>query len=443
MEGVLMGTETLFIWAVAIVLFLVFAIPFIWKKRNLEVQTDRAELEALRYGLKEPVSLQPVVNPDICIGSGSCVAACPEEDVLGLRNGQAVTVSPARCVGHGLCERSCPVNAIQLVFGSEKRGVDIPRIRENFETNVSGIFIIGELGGMGLIRNAFMQGQQCIEYITREKKPARQDLLDAVIVGCGPAGLSATIHASLHNMNTVTLEQEDIGGSVRNYPRRKVVMTHPITIPGYGKIHRNEILKEELITLWEDIVKSLGLHVQTNQQVENIEQLAGNAFRVKTADQDYLSRRVILAIGRRGTPRKLGIEGEELPNVAYSLREPDQFRHMNITVVGGGDSAIEAALALSREPGNRVRISYRREAFFRIKSANMSRLEEAAANGSIEVLYNTEVVKNAEHEITIANNTGPVMVFENDYLFIFAGGTLPMELLKKVGVMIDTKFGEP
>lgn len=438
-----MGWETVLIWGIAVALFLVFATPFMLKKRKLEKKTERAELEALKYGLKEPVSLQPVVDPDICIGSGSCVAACPEQDVLGLRNGQAVTVSPARCVGHGLCERSCPVDAIQLVFGSEKRGVDIPRIQENFETNVDGIYIIGELGGMGLIRNAFMQGKQCIDYILKEKGKTPGDMLDAVIVGCGPAGLAATIYSKLNNLNTVTLEQEDIGGTVRNYPRKKVVMTSSIPIPGYGKIHQREIMKEELIRLWEDIIKELQLDIRTRQQVKNIEKMGKEAFLVQTDDHEYRARRVILAIGRRGTPHKLGIEGEDRPNVAYSLREPDQFRHMKITVVGGGDSAVEAALALSEEPGNRVRISYRRSSFFRIKPHNLERLEEAADSKSLEVLYETEVCRNEEDRIILEDKTGKRIELENDYLFIFAGGTLPMKLLEEVGVKIDTKFGQP
>lgn len=435
--------DLMIIWGVAIVLFLLLAIPFIGKKRELEKHTEKADQRAHDYGLKEPVSLHPIVNPDICIGSAGCIAACPEQDVLGLRNGQAVPVSPAHCIGHGLCERSCPVDAITLVFGSEKRGVEIPRIKENFETNVDGIYIVGELGGMGLIRNCFEQGRQCIEYISEEKRETNPDALDAVIVGCGPAGLSATIYGKTHDLNIKTIEREDIGGTVRYYPRKKLVMTQPLKIPGYGSIHRSEISKEELMELWSDIVEKLDLSIQTGETVAKILQNEDDTLTVKTNKGRYLTNRVVLAIGRRGTPRKLNIPGEELPNVAYSIREPDQFSQNKMTVVGGGDSAIEAALALKDQPGNTVRVSYRREHFHRIKPVNQQKINKAVEQGEIEVLWSTNVIENHPDHIVLKKDNGEEFTLENDYLFIFAGGVLPTPFLKKVGIKIDTKFGEP
>ncbi|MGD8427594.1 MAG: NAD(P)-binding domain-containing protein [Balneolaceae bacterium] len=438
-----MDSYTIIIWATAVILFLIFAIPFLRNKRELEERTQEAEVEALKYGLKEPVSLHPVVDPNACIGSGSCIAACPEEDVLGLRNGQAVTVAPARCVGHGLCERSCPVNAIQLVFGSEKRGVDIPRIKGNFETNIPGIYIIGELGGMGLIRNAFVQAEECVGYIVKERHKQLDSVLDAVVVGCGPAGLSATIYFNRHNLKTVTLERENIGGSIRSYPRKKVVMTQPLSIPGYGKIHKHEIRKEELMETWFDVIDQLGLDIKTGQQVEHIQKLDERLFKVITNTNEFITQRVLLAIGRRGTPRKLGIEGENLPNVAYSLRDTEQFQHNTITVVGGGDSAVEAALSLADQSSNTVRISYRKEQLFRIKPQNRDRIDKAIKKGKVEIIYNSQVVKNEENRIFIKEKRKFTYPLANDFLFIFIGGTLPMKLLKELNVQIDTKFGAP
>lgn len=431
------------IWALAIFLFLLFAIPFFRRKKNIEKRTEEAELEALKYGLKEPATLHPVVDPTICIGSGNCVAICPEEDVLGLRSGQAVTVAPARCVGHGLCERSCPVDAIQLVFGSEKRGVDIPYIQGNFETNVPGVYIIGELGGMGLIRNAFTQAEECISYIADEKLKPRESALDVLIVGCGPAGLSATIHCAQQKLNTVTLEQGEIGGSIRSYPRKKLVMTKALKIPGFGKIHTGEVRKEELIETWVKIRDSMQLDIKTGERVLNVEEIEPHLFKVETNDAEYITQRVVLAIGRRGSPRKLGIEGEELENVAYSLREPDQYQNATITVVGGGDSAVEAALALAGEPGNTVRISYRKERFFRIKPANQQRIQQAIEESRLTAIFNSEVVKNEPEKIHIQKEDDEIEILPNNQLFIFIGGTLPMALLKDLGVKIDTKFGTP
>lgn len=437
--------DLLIIWIVAIVLFSMFAIPFVRKKKDMENHTEEADLFALQYGLKEPTTLHPIVNPDECIGSGRCVEICPEQDVLGLRNGQAIAVSPANCIGHGLCERSCPVEAIQLVFGSERRGVDIPRIKANFETNVDGIYIIGELGGMGLIRNAFEQGHQCIEAIAQEHKKASNGVYDLLIVGCGPAGLAASIYSKHYGLRFATFEREALGGTVSTYPRKKLVMTAPIDIPGYKKLTHKEIFKEELISIWEDVVDKLSLNedIHTGAIVHDVIRNEDQTFTVSTSVGDYKTLRVVLAIGRRGIPKKLNIPGEQLPNVAYSLREPDQFENDKITVVGGGDSAVEAALALAEQPGNKVSISYRRDVFSRIKPGNRERIQAAEAAKKVEVLWSTNVAQNDSDKITLKKDDGSEFTLPNDYLFIFAGGELPTPFLKQMGIEIDTKFGEP
>lgn len=448
MEEFLIQHDSQIIWGIALLLFFIFGIPYWVKKIKLEKHSNIQDERAERYGLKEPVSLYPKVDPNICIGSGGCIAACPEQDVLGLRNGQGISINKAHCVGHGLCERSCPVDAITLVFGSESRGVEIPRIKENFETNVSGIYIVGELGGMGLIRNAFEQGRQCIEYISKEmqaeNQPTDENIYDLVIIGCGPAGLSSTIHAKRLGFNFITLEREDIGGTVRYYPRNKLVMTSPLKVPGIGKIHKNEILKEELIELWHNIVETHKLKdwIKTNSSVDSIIKKT-NHFEVSTGSETLKTRRVMLAIGRRGTPRKLGIPGEDLSNVAYNLLEPDHFTNKHITVVGGGDSAIEAAISLSEQEGNSVTLSYRKDTFSRLKPANMEHLNNAINAGNVDLLLNSNVVKNTTGHITFRFNDGKEVEKPNDHLFIFAGGVLPNAFLEKIGIEVDTKFGQP
>tara|TARA_Y100001935_G_scaffold193913_1_gene162006 strand:- start:18217 stop:19575 length:1359 start_codon:yes stop_codon:yes gene_type:complete len=448
MEEFLVQHDTLIIWLITLLLILIFGLPYWLRKRKIEKHSNLQDQRAERYGFKEPVSLYPRVDPSICIGSGGCIAACPEEDVLGIRNGQGIAINRAYCVGHGLCERSCPVDAITLVFGTEKRGVDLPRIQENFETNIPGIYIVGELGGMGLIRNAFEQGLQCLRYmeeeISKEKRPNDENMLDLIIVGCGPAGLSATIQAKRVGLRFVTLERENIGGTVRYYPRKKLVMTNPLKVPGVGKIHKKEILKEELIDLWEEIIDKNDLQnkILTDQNVEEVIRL-NEGFELRTSTGTYKTRRIVLAIGRRGTPRKLGIPGEDLPNVAYSLLEPDHYQNEIITVVGGGDSAIEAALALSEQPGNKVRLSYRKDTFSRLKPANLNNLNEAVDQGKIELFLNTNVVRNAEDSVTLAMEDGSERELPNTGLFIFAGGILPTKFLQDTGIRIDTKFGQP
>jgi thioredoxin reductase/Pyruvate/2-oxoacid:ferredoxin oxidoreductase delta subunit len=436
-----MPSDNLIILGVAGALLLVVMLPFYLKQRRRERRTDEAEATALRYGLHEPVSLHPVVSAEACIGTGNCLTVCPEHDVIGFRDGQAITVSPARCVGHGLCERACPVEAIQLVFGSEKRGVEIPRIRENFESNVPGLYIVGELGGMGLIRNAFEQGRQCIEGIARLPR-ARTGMLDVLIIGCGPAGLSASVNCLHHKLRFETLEKEDIGGTVRYYPRKKIVMTAPVQVPGYGKLGFRELPKEELIGVWEDIIARTGLEVRTGETVSAVHHGDGY-FEVASSKGAYTAKHVVLAIGRRGVPRKLGVKGETLPKVIYSLREPEVFQRDRILVVGGGDSAVEAALALSEQQGNRVTISYRREQFARLKPRNLELVERALAAGQVDVLWQSNVLEIRPHSVIYRDQLEHEQELANDVVAIFAGGEMPTAFLKACGVEFDTKFGTP
>ncbi len=434
-------SDTLIIVAVGVTLFVLFALPFYVRQRRLERNASQAQTEALRYGLHEPASLHPVVDPGACIGTGNCVSVCPEGDVLGLSSGQATPISPARCIGHGLCERACPTQAIQLVFGTAKRGVEIPRIKHNFETNVPGIYIVGELGGMGLVRNAFEQGRQCIEGISREPHgPA--DALDVVIVGCGPAGLSASVNCIHHKLNFVTLEKEDVGGTVRSYPRKKLVMTSPVTVPGYGKLAFREVTKEKLMAVWEDIVAKTGLEVNTEETVSSVTPTDDGCLLVTSSSSIYKTKRVVLAIGRRGVPRTLNLPGERLPKVIYSLREPEAFQRDRIVVVGGGDSAIEAALALATQPGNEVKIAYRKDRFSRIKPGNMERIEDAIARRQVEVLWSTNLLEIKPESVLLKGNAGTVETMPNDLVAVFAGGELPTKFLRACGIQIDTKFGE-
>jgi len=437
-----MPSDSLIILAITVFLVTSVALPFVLRNRRLEREAARAETLAQRYGLHEPASLHPLVHPGACIGTGNCIAVCPENDVLGLREGQARAISPARCIGHGLCERVCPVKAIQLVFGTEKRGVDIPRIKQNFETNVRGIYIIGELGGMGLIRNAFEQGRQCIAGIAKERKgPA--DALDVLIVGCGPAGLSASLNCLYHKLRYMTLEKEDIGGTVRYYPRKKIVMTSPVKVPGYGRLGSREILKEELIALWDNIVGKTGVRINTRESVERVTPTADGCFEVFSTKATYKTKRVVLAIGRRGVPRKLNVPGEEDPKVIYSLLEPDVYQHQRILVVGGGDSAVEAALALADQTGNQVTISYRKDTFSRVKPGNLERIEDAVARRRLEILWSTNVKEIKPKSVVYTNGGDRPIEIANDVMAIFVGGELPTEFLKACGVAIDTKFGTP
>lgn len=394
--------------------------------------------ESQAAGLTEPPSLHPEFDSALCIGSGACVAACPEK-AIGLVHGKAQLVNASVCIGHGACFAQCPMDAIDLVFGTERRGVDIPAVAPDFETNVPGLFIAGELGGMGLIHKAVEQGRSAITTIAQ--RPRVTDMLDVVIVGAGPAGLAASLAAKEQRLRFVTTEQEDsLGGTVYHYPRQKLAMTSPMRLPLIGKLKLGEIRKEALLAFWIDVVERTGLQIEFRNRLLAIESIEGG-FRVKTQNREMDTRHVLLAIGRRGTPRRLNVPGEELPKVVYRLIDPEQYRDQQVLVVGGGDSAVEAALAISEVPGSVTSISYRGSAFSRIKPANRDRLEHARENNGVRVLLESEMREIAEATATLTHN-GKVFSIANDAIIVCAGGVLPTEFLRSLGIQISTHFGK-
>jgi thioredoxin reductase (NADPH) len=387
----------------------------------------------------EPPSLHPVVDATRCCGSASCVRACPEQ-ALGIIGGKAQLVNPAACIGHGACQASCPVDAITLVFGTARRGMDIPVVKPNFETNVPGLFIAGELGGMGLIRKAAEQGRQAIAAIHPQAMRNRADALDVLIVGAGPAGLSAGLGAMERGMRYAIIEQEDgLGGTVYHYPRNKIAMTAPVTLPIVGRMRFNEVSKEALLEFWTSIVGRTGLAVTFGERMESLTR-DGPVFTVKAGRASYRAKAVLLAIGRRGTPRKLGVPGEELPKVVYRLVDAEQYAGRRVLVVGGGDSALEAALALAEQPGSAVTLSYRGNAFSRVKAANRTRLEEAERRGRLSVILESNVREIGRDVVRIERPGGEERL-PNDVVIVSAGGVLPSDLLRSIGVEVQTKYG--
>lgn len=398
--------------------------------------------ESRSAGLLEPASLHPVIDPNLCVGCGSCVRACPEQPehhVLGLIDGKAQLVSPTDCIGHGACKVACPMDAISLVFGTATRGVDIPLINSHFETNVPGIFVAGELGGMGLIRNALEQGRQAVETIAKHRPRGKQEL-DLVIVGAGPAGFSASLAALAKNLRFVTLEQDSLGGAVFQYPRSKLVMTAPAMLPLVGQINFKQTSKESLLDFWRETEIKTGLKINYKERVDIILNLQDQGFLVRTPAGEYVTRNVLLAIGRRGTPRKLGVPGEELPKVVYRMIDPEQYAHQHVLIVGGGDSALEAATSIAAVDGTHVTLSYRGAAFDRAKPANRRRLEDAVKTGAID-LHLSSQVKLIGRESVVLERKDRQLEVRNESVIVSAGGVLPNDFLRKIGIAIETKYG--
>lgn len=415
---------------------------YVGRRKKVEKSSVEQMKEAILQGLTEPASLHPVIDPRLCLGSGSCIKACPE-GALGMIKGKAVLINPTYCIGHGACAAACPHDAISLVFGTEKRGMDIPQVDPTFETNVKGIYIAGELGGMGLIRKAVSQGAQAIASIAKLKGSHNFDY-DVIIVGAGPAGLGAALGAIEHKLKYLVVEQEvSLGGAIFQYPRNKIAMTAPVKLPVIGEMQFKEVSKERLLEWWLDIIAKTGIKINYNERMENITP-EGDGFIVKTAKGEYKTRTVLLAIGRRGTPRKLGVPGEDLPKVVYRLIDPEQYRNMHVAVVGGGDSAVEAAMSIAEEPGTTVSLLARGEdfgkAFGGAKPKNRDKLKAMADAGKVKIYLRSGIKQIGKDTVQIKFGDEEAEI-PNDGVIVCAGGTLPTPFLKQIGVMVETKYG--
>ncbi|HTO93752.1 MAG TPA: NAD(P)-binding domain-containing protein [Bacteroidota bacterium] len=426
-----MSLDSLITLAIAAAVILSALIPYISHVRKSEATARKKFEEAKIAGLQAAVSAHPHINAIACIGCGGCVDACPEGDVLGIIDGKAVLVHGARCVGHGVCAEVCPVGAITMMMAAPGRSAELPILNEQFETNVPNMFIVGELGGLGLIKNAITQGKKVVETI-RTRPRSSNGAYDVAVVGAGPGGLAAGLSAKSHKLKYVILEQGDAGGTILQYPRRKIVMTSPVDLPLWGKLKLTETSKETLLGLWEQILAKTQLKVNTNEKVLDIRSAPGY-FVLTTSAGEYKARHVILALGRRGTPRKLGVPGEGLGKVTYRLIDAETYKNNDVLVVGGGDSAVEAAIGLALHGTNRVTLSYRKEVFARLKERNSRRLEEFKKKNAVNVVLNSNVREIREKEVDIETSEG-LKVLPNDYVFIFAGGEMPFEFLKKTGI---------
>jgi len=433
--------ESILIYSFVAVFFLGIVIYYV-RNQNKKSQIVAEKIEkAKKSGMYEPVSLHPVIDVGSCIQTGACIEACPEEDILGIVNHKATTVNASRCIGHGACFHACPTEAISLAIGTEKRGVDLPHVNPSFETNVSGMYIAGELGGMGLIKNAVEQGKQAIDNLVKTIDANVEADYDLVIVGAGPAGIGASLTAKKHKLKFITVEQDSLGGTVFTFPRSKIVMTSAMELPLHGKVKLYETSKKELIDLWNEVLTKNDIEIKENTKIDRIEKKK-NQFIIQTEKgETFTSRKVLLAIGRRGTPRKLGISGENTEKVAYRLLEPESIEGKNIMVVGGGDSAIEAALLLADQ--NTVQMSYRGRAFNRAKPKNESKIKQAIENGKINVRFQSNITSIDERGIKIKEDALEEESFlPADRVYIFAGGELPTQFLQKAGIEIKRKFGE-
>jgi putative YpdA family bacillithiol system oxidoreductase len=423
-------------------LFLVIPVAGHLRKTRAKETAARAAAERGKLYSGGPKAQHPHIDISYCIGCGACTVVCPEGDVLAVVGGKAAIVHGYKCIGHGLCADACPVGAIEIVMAPPSVSADLPALTPNFETSVPGVYVVGELGGLALIKNAVNQGRDCMDGIVarlaRQPRHAVPGIVDVAIVGAGPAGLSASLRAIEKKISYVTFEQSDFGGTVAQYPRQKLVMTSPVEFPMHGKFKKFELSKEELLAFWKEIAQEAGLKVNTQEKVNDVRRDPDGYFIVETAKGKYRARTVLLALGRRGTPRKLGVPGEDLPKVMYSLIEAEAYTGKRILVVGGGDSAVEAAMGLAYQKGNKVILSYRQPEFSRIKDRNVKRLEECRQKGSVEVVLQSRVTEIRPQSVMLEAG-GQIREVPNDFVWVFAGGTPPNDFLSKIGVALGAR----
>jgi len=402
------------------------------RERARERRTDATQLQ------------YPLIDLSRCLGCATCVAVCPEGDVLGIVHGQAVVVNGARCEGASVCERDCPAGAITVNLVEREAQEDAPVLSDELEVQGSaGLFLAGEVTTHTLIAGAVEHGTRVASVVAArvQEGMGQPDALDLVIVGAGPAGLACALEAKRNGLRFLVVDQANLpGGTVAKYPRRKLVMTRPLELPMYGRFGETTYTKEELAWLWQRIVFEQGLDFRGGQVFRGLQRHGDGCFTVETSVESFRSRHVCLAIGRRGVPSTLGVPGEGLPKVNYSLIDAGSFTNRNLLVVGGGNAAVEAALGLAEQPGNVVSLSYRRPRFFRLDERNRERLKAATRAGRIDVYFNSRVrdIRNDEVELQIVDGDEVRAVcLPNEEVFVLAGGVSASELLESSGVSFD------
>lgn len=411
---------------------------------NCQAPLQAFELALARVVTGEPVAdgpLHAMVRADVCVGCGTCVAACPEPGAIVMVNKLAV-VDRDRCKGHGECVKACPVNGILLSAGEAVQRLEVPEIDVNFESNVPGLYVVGELGGRGLIKNAINEGKLAAEHVASVRGASRPanaagDAYDVIIVGSGPAGISAGLEALSHGLRYLILEQGTLSDTISKYPRQKALFAEPLHVPLYGDLWVADSSKESLLKVWTNVIEKTGLQITTGQRVESLRQENG-IWRVAAAGAEFRGRRVILAMGRRGTPRRLGVPGEELAKVLYDIVEMEAFAGMRMLVVGGGDSAIESALGLANQDGTTVTLSYRGTDFTRAKDRNREKLDAAIAAGRVTVLLESQV-REIRSDVAVLEHEGCLKLLPNDGVVVRIGGEAAYPFLERLGVHIVTK----
>lgn len=372
------------------------------------------------------------INDDRCIGCEACIDVCPTE-VLDLVNHKVAVSRFSDCVQCEQCANSCPTQALVMYReGTTPRMLTVPELDENFQTGVPGQYLIGEVAGKPLVKNAANLGRAVIEHIRRElgAEGPRADTLDVVIVGSGPSGLSAGLTCARYGLRCVILEKEHvISSTVSRYPKGKHFMAEPHDTQNVSFLPVFDASKEELVAAWQKVVEGVKLPIKLGEAVESVKRGDDAVFTVKTTVATYRARRVVLATGLRGKPRLLVVPGANLEKVQSLLDDPAEFAGRDVLVVGGGDSAVEGAIALA-QVGATVTLSYRGDGFKRCKQGNQKKLAEMTAARELTVLLESNVAEFTADAVAIKLKDGSLTTIPNQHAFVLIGADTPVAWLE-------------
>lgn len=373
------------------------------------------------------------INDDRCIGCEACIDVCPTE-VLDLVDHKVKVSRFTDCVQCEQCANSCPTQALVMYReGTTPRMLTVPELDDKFMTGVPGQYLIGEIAGKPLVKNAANLGRAVIEHITRDLAAAgarAPGVHDVVIVGSGPAGLSAGLTCLRNKLDCVVLEKEHIiSSTVSRYPKGKHFMAEPAESRNVSYLPVFDASKEDLVAAWQRVVAGAKLPIKLGEAVETVKRGDDGVFVIKTTVATYRSRTVVLATGLRGKPRLLVVPGANLEKVQSLLDDPGEFADEHVLVVGGGDSAVEGAMSLA-DVGATVTLSYRGDGFKRCKQGNQKRLAEMVAAGKLSMLLESNVTQFTEAEVSIKLKDGTLSTIPNHHAFVLIGADTPVTWLE-------------
>jgi thioredoxin reductase (NADPH) len=396
-----------------------------------------------------------LINYNKCVPIGACVKACPF-DVLAMvphpdRGGKVLpkAVNLEQCKACRACEESCGVKAIQVVTAGESAAaLSLPEIDANYESNVPGLYVIGEAAGKPLVKNANNLGFHVVNHMLTDglapghAQSAGLDY-DVIVLGAGPAGLSAAVSAKKVGLRALLLERHEAFANThrKDYPKGKEVIAEPIDVQSLGHLPIFTATKEEVLAAWGAVIEKEQLDIRYHTRIESIER-DDSGFTVLTDSARYDALRVVIATGARGSPRRLAVPGAELPHVRYALEDANEFANVACVVVGGGDNALETAIFLSdaqRGKKGSVALVYRGNSFKRARAEARAEVEARAKAGRLTVHLDTNPIEIRANTIALEKKGGAKLDVRADAVFTMLGAEPALDFLSRIGVKIVQK----